>query len=69
MKYIKEVDSSQRTVIMMQVENEVGVLLDSRDRSDAANEAYNRPVPKELLSYIEKNSMACRNPGNRHTVP
>jgi hypothetical protein len=55
MRYIKEVDSNQRTVIMMQVENEVGVLLDSRDRSDAANEAYNGPVPKELLSYIEKN--------------
>ena len=32
MKYIKEVDSSQRTVIMIQVENEVGVLRDSRDR-------------------------------------
>jgi hypothetical protein len=54
MKYIKEVDSSQRTVIMIQVENEVGVLRDSRDRSSAANEAYKGPVPKELMSYIEK---------------
>jgi hypothetical protein len=55
MKYIKEVDSNQRTVIMMQVENEVGVLLDSRDRSAFANEAYNGPVPQKLMSYIEKN--------------
>lgn len=55
MKYIKEVDSNQRTVIMMQVENEVGVLLDSRDRSTFANEAYNGPVPQKLMSYIEKN--------------
>jgi hypothetical protein len=55
MKYIKEVDSSQHTVIMIQVENEVGVLLDSRDRSDFANKAYNGPVPQELMSYIEKN--------------
>ncbi|MCJ7449948.1 MAG: DUF5597 domain-containing protein [Bacteroidales bacterium] len=55
MKYIKEVDSRQRTVIMMQVENEVGVLLDSRDRSAIANEAYKGPVPQELMSYIEKN--------------
>ena len=55
MKYIKEVDSSQRTVIMMQVENEVGLLLDSRDRSTVANEAYNGPVPQELMSYIGKN--------------
>src|SRR5664280_1925239 len=54
MKYIKEVDS-QRTVIMIQVENEVGVLRDSRDRSSLANEAYKGPVPQELMSYIEKN--------------
>ena len=54
MKYIKEVDS-QRTVIMIQVENEVGVLRDSRDRSSLANEAYKGPVPQALMSYIEKN--------------
>ena len=55
MKYIKEVDSTSRTVIMIQVENEAGVLLDSRDRSDIANKAYNGPVPQELMSYIDKN--------------
>jgi len=55
MKYIKEVDSSQRTVIMIQVENEVGILLDTRDRSAVANKAYNGPVPQKLMSYIEKN--------------
>jgi Beta-galactosidase len=55
MKYIKEVDSTSRTVIMIQVENEVGVLLDSRDRSEFANKAYNGPVPQKLMSYIEKN--------------
>jgi hypothetical protein len=55
MKYIKEIDSNQRTVIMIQVENEAGVLLDSRDRSDIANKAYNGPVPQELMSYIDKN--------------
>jgi len=55
MKYIKEVDSNQRTVIMIQVENEVGTLLDSRDRSAIGNEAYNGPVPQELMGYIEKN--------------
>lgn len=45
----------ERTVIMMQVENEVGILLDSRDRSAIADKAYEGPVPQELLSYIEKN--------------
>jgi len=32
-------------VLMVQVENEVGVLRDTRDRSPAANRAYAGPVP------------------------
>jgi Domain of unknown function (DUF5597) len=51
MRHIKEVDT-QRTVIMMQVENETGVLGDSRDRCDLANKAFEAPVPKELMDYI-----------------
>ena len=51
MRHIKEVDT-RHTVVMMQVENEVGVLGDSRDRCDAANKAFEGPVPKELLDYI-----------------
>jgi len=53
MHHIKEVDGDQHTVLMMQVENEVGVLRDSRDRSPAANRAYNGQVPAELMSYLE----------------
>jgi hypothetical protein len=51
MLHIKQVDT-QHTVVMMQVENEVGVLGDSRDRSEAANRAFAGPVPKELLDYL-----------------
>jgi hypothetical protein len=54
MRHIKKVDGQRHTVIMMQVENEVGVLGDSRDRCKAANEAYNKPVPKELMDYLQK---------------
>jgi hypothetical protein len=54
MRHIKEVDGEQHTVIMMQVENEVGVLGDSRDRCKVANEAYSKPVPKELMDYLQK---------------
>jgi hypothetical protein len=54
MKHIREVDDAH-TVIMVQVENEVGVLGDSRDRSTLANDAFKRPVPKELLDYLKKN--------------
>ena len=53
MRHIKEVDGGQHTVIMMQVENEVGVLRDSRDRSPAANRAFASPVPAELMNYLE----------------
>jgi len=53
MHHIKEVDGAEHTVLMMQVENEVGVLRDSRDRSPAANRAYAGQVPAELMSYLE----------------
>ncbi len=55
MRHIREVDGKQHTVLMMQVENEVGVLRDSRDRSAAANKAFAGPVPKELMDYLVKN--------------
>ena len=51
MRHVKETDSSHR-VIMIQVENEVGLLGDSRDRSEAADKAFAEPVPKELLDYM-----------------
>jgi len=56
MRHTREVDRSHR-VIMVQVQNEVGVLGDSRDRSPAANEAFAKPVPKELLDYLAKHKL------------
>ncbi len=53
MRHIKQVDGSQHTVLMMQVENEVGVLGDSRDHSPAANRAFNSAVPEQLTSYLK----------------
>jgi hypothetical protein len=55
MRHLKEVDSSQRTVLMIQVENEVGVLGSPRDHSDIGNAAFIEPVPKELMDYLIKN--------------
>ena len=49
MRRIREVDSNAHTVIMMQVENEVGVIPDARDHSPAANAAYDRPVRVQEL--------------------
>jgi hypothetical protein len=53
MRHVREVDKSQR-VIMVQVENEVGLLGDTRDRSPVANEAFGKPVPKEFMDYLQK---------------
>ncbi|MGB6745693.1 MAG: DUF5597 domain-containing protein [Terracidiphilus sp.] len=52
MRHIKQVDGSQHTVLMMQVENEVGVLGDSRDRSEAADKAFASPAPAQLTAYL-----------------
>jgi beta-galactosidase GanA len=54
MRHLREVDGEAHTVLMMQVENEVGVLGDSRDRSPAANQAFDGQVPRQLLSYLEQ---------------
>ncbi len=55
MRHVREVDSATRTVVMIQMENEVGLLGDTRDRCKQANEAFAGPVPKELMDYLEKN--------------
>ncbi len=55
MEHIKEIDSAHRTVIMVQVENEVGILGDSRDRSKVAENAFKNEVPQKLMSYLIKN--------------
>ena len=55
MKRIKEIDSEQQTVIMVQIENEVGIRFQPRDMSEMANKAYNSAVPKELMDYLTKN--------------
>jgi hypothetical protein len=52
MRHLREVDSAQHTVLFLQVENEVGVLGDSRDHSPAASEAFDSPVPQELMAYL-----------------
>jgi hypothetical protein len=58
MHHLKEADSGRRTVLMIQLENEVGLIGDSRDRSAAAEAAFAKPVPAELMDYLQKNKLA-----------
>lgn len=54
MKHLKEFDAKHSTVIMVQVENEAGLLGDSRDGSIAATKRFAEPVPRELLDFFRK---------------
>ena len=60
MHHLREADSDKHTVIMIQIENEVGVLGDSRDRSEAANAAFTRPVPAALIGYMQAHKSTLR---------
>ena len=51
MAYLKRVDSDQ-TVIMIQVENEIGMLPLARERGAAADKLFNGPVPTELMRAL-----------------
>jgi hypothetical protein len=66
MRHIREMDGNDHTVIMMQVENEVGVLGDSRDRSDAANRAIDGSVPQGLIDQLRQNRHELSTEVRRH---
>lgn len=54
MRHLKERDGDHQTVVMIQVENEIGFLgRGGRDRSDDANRIFEGPVPKELRDRLE----------------
>ena len=52
MAHIRDIDSEEHTVIMMQVENEVGLHGSTRDFCEAALTAFASEVPAELTSYL-----------------
>lgn len=54
MHHLRAVDGDRHTVLMVQVENEAGVIPEARDDSGVANAAFQGPVPQALLNYIEQ---------------
>lgn len=52
LSHLKEVDSAHSTVLMVQVENETGLLGDSRDGSAAAEKRFKESVPLDLLHFL-----------------
>ena len=55
MTHLKHADS-QHTVVMVQIENEIGMLPVVRDYGPQAQAAWNGPVPAELTAYLAAHS-------------
>ena len=55
MKHIEEIDEDYHTVIMVQVENEIGMIPTARDYCNEANIAFRQDVPQDFLDYLEDN--------------
>ncbi len=55
MQHIAEKDPQREVVIMMQIENEIGMLESARDHSPLAENAYRQPVPQALLRALNIN--------------
>ncbi|MDF9827039.1 beta-galactosidase GanA [Ereboglobus sp. PH5-10] len=54
MAHLKKFDK-RHTVVMVQVENEIGMLGAVRDYSEQAQAAYKDKVPQALIEYLQKN--------------
>ncbi|KAI0884191.1 glycoside hydrolase superfamily [Annulohypoxylon maeteangense] len=52
MNHLKIVDMEFSTVLMVQVENETGLLGDSRDACGAANQKFAEAVPRNLIIFL-----------------
>jgi beta-galactosidase GanA len=58
MMHLRQTDGRRQTVIMIQVENEVGMIPDARDHSAPANAAFTAPVPAQLTNYLSSHLSA-----------
>lgn len=55
MAYLRDHDALEQTVIMVQVENEIGMIEVPRDYSADATRMYQSAVPKQLTDYLKRN--------------
>ncbi|PRZ02128.1 beta-galactosidase-like protein [Marinilabilia salmonicolor] len=56
MEFLKEKDSDQNTVIMVQVENEIGMIPQARDYHSEANKVFNQEVPQQIIGLLKEDS-------------
>jgi beta-galactosidase GanA len=54
MRHLRSVDGARHTVLMVQVENEIGMIPEARDHSALADSLFGRPVPDALITYLTR---------------
>lgn len=52
LRHLRETDGRAHTVVMVQVENEIGMIPSARDHSAEADGAFAAAVPAELMAYL-----------------
>ena len=52
MEHLKVIDGNEHTVLMTQVENEIGMIPSARDHSEQASRLFAAAVPGELMEYL-----------------
>ena len=55
MRRIREIDSKENTVVMVQIQNELGIKPELRDMSEEGDRRFAENVPKPLMDYLTQN--------------
>lgn len=55
MRRLRDFDGTRHTVLMVQVENEIGMIPEARDLSDVADAQFADEVPRALMDYLARN--------------
>lgn len=56
MKRLREIDGKEHTVVMVQVENEIGMIPSARDHSEEASRLFGSNVPSQLMDHLAKHA-------------
>jgi beta-galactosidase GanA len=56
MTHLRDIDGERHTVVMVQVENEIGMIPSARDHSDAATALFSGAVPADLMRYLAEHA-------------
>src|SRR5215469_11222033 len=69
LRHLKEFDSQQQTVLLVQVENEVGILGSGRDHSEEADRLFAASAPDALVHAIRAHPEWFQSESNRALNP